>query len=105
MSEQIDRVTHVEVLKAEIIKHVQDNSSFTVDDGCWQSVVFITRENGDVGNEEPGAQDILTARKLKDELYAKHGKAALNISIDTCDEWVYLEVLILVEVQNDDRHR
>lgn len=78
----------------EIRTHVKDNSWFEEDDCGDTSINFITRDHGDVGEEETGAEDVKKAYGLKRELLEKYGEDALSIEVDEVDEWVYLVINI-----------
>ena len=51
---------------------------------------FWTRENGSVGDEEYSEADVQKARSLCNAIKERWPKA--SVSIDTCDEWVIVEV-------------
>jgi hypothetical protein len=50
--------------QTDVINFIKENSYFT-DETEDDEITFVTRENGDVGNETPGAKDIQEAKRLK----------------------------------------
>lgn len=64
---------------------------FQDDDSDEKTVVFTTRDNGDVGSEEPGEEDFKEAQRLA-KLVRKKFKNKVNVQIDDVDEWTFLEV-------------
>lgn len=56
---------------------------------AYESLTFITRENGDVGAEEFSPIDIREARRVQariQEIYPE-----VKSKVYTCDEWVYID--------------
>jgi len=56
------------------------------------SIECSTRENGDVGYEKPGREDIREAKRLAKELVKKFGKGVLRLELDCIDEWTQLSI-------------
>lgn len=80
---------------------VKDGSWFEVDDDETEGFLsFETRENGDVGEEQPGEADIAEARRLGREIVQKFPE--LGCALDTCDEWVSLNVFPKVRKPQED---
>lgn len=53
------------------------------------AVQLVTRNNGDVGDEQPGHVDLVEARRLCAMLRQVFGPEA-EIEIEPVDEWVYV---------------
>lgn len=53
-------------------------------------ISFSTRENGDVGNESPGKEDIIDVKRLKSALSKQFNN--IDMEIEIVDEWVHLNV-------------
>lgn len=64
-------------------------STFEAEDCSDAELNYATREEGDVGECEPGAGDVLEARRLRREINAIPGVVAV---VDVCDEWVSVRV-------------
>jgi len=54
-------------------------------------ILYGTRENGSVGDEEAGREDWREAVRLKKVLLKRFGQA-IEVEVSTVDEWVHLEV-------------
>jgi len=86
------KISHVSL--KEIKAYVKTNSWFSLNDEADDYLHFDSREYGDVGEEQPGADDIKKAQELGRELIKKYGKNNLIIQIDTVDEWTILEIYL-----------
>ena len=75
--------------KESIISHVERISSFVHNETDGNTLTFSTRENGNVGEEEPGEQDIQMAHRVAGDI--RHQYDVKNIEVSSVDEWVYLE--------------
>jgi hypothetical protein len=80
------------ITREELLAVLQDKPTyFELDDAPENDVwVFETRDNGDVGEEEPGAQDIHEGYRLRGLLrkaFPKH-----NVRMETVDEWVMVMI-------------
>jgi hypothetical protein len=56
------------------------------------SLFLSTRENGDVGDEMAGREDLELARNLAREVVAEFGRDAVRVEVEAVDEWVHLNV-------------
>jgi hypothetical protein len=75
--------------KDSIINHVEKASGFNHDGTDGDMLTFSTRENGNVGDEEPGEADIKMAHQIAGDI--RHQYDVKNIEVSSVDEWVYLE--------------
>jgi len=76
----------------EVIKFFKSQRTwFQTDSPDKKSVLFISRDNGSVGDEEPGKKDFKEAQRLAKLIKKKFGNT-VDIDIDSVDEWVHLEV-------------
>ena len=64
---------------------------FDIDDVNRKSIMLSTRENGDVGDEEPGRADIQEAKRLWKIIKDEFGDAVKG-SLEVVDEWVHLDI-------------
>ena len=68
-----------------------ENSYFDFDgEEDDRSLTFSTRQNGDVGSESPGAEDIREGKRIGREILSKFPDT--SVSLETVDEWVMLTV-------------
>jgi hypothetical protein len=67
---------------------------FDLEDESSTSLNYGTRENGSVGDEQPGREDIQAAREMAMALRNEFGKA-IQVSLETIDEWVSLSVTLI----------
>lgn len=74
----------------EIIKYVEDNSWFECDVDEEDYLSFTTRRHGNNYREEYGEEDLEEAYRIIKQV--KHQFKNLDISVDTCDEWVNIEI-------------
>lgn len=75
--------------KDSIINYIEKASGFNHDETYGNTLTFSTREHGDVGEEEPGEQDIKMAHQIAGDI--RHQYDVKNIEVSSVDEWVYLE--------------
>jgi hypothetical protein len=89
-----DNKNYLSGIKDNIIEFVKNNSYLDFDQEDDGALIFSTRENGDVGEEEPGQQDIAEAKKLRLLILQKFKSLTYNIDviIEIVDEWVMLTV-------------
>ena len=71
------------------IKKLIGPTWFDVENDDDDSVSLSTREHGDVGEEEPGQEDIDEARRI---LRAVNASSEFKATADVCDEWVSIEI-------------
>lgn len=74
----------------KIKNYIKDNSYFEFDDEDSTSLLFATRENGDVGAEKPSHIDIAEAERIANKL--KNKFPDIKTIIDIVDEWVHLTI-------------
>jgi hypothetical protein len=73
------------------LKYVKDNISyFDIDDEEDNFVMISTRENGNVGDEEHGVEDVKEAKSILKKIKEKYPNTKGDIY--TVDEFVYLEL-------------
>ena len=75
--------------KDSIIIHVEKISGFTHDETNGNTLTFSTSDHGNVGDEEPGEEDIKMAHQIAGDI--RHQYDVKNIEVSSVDEWVYLE--------------
>lgn len=85
----------------EIVKFIDNNSTFTLyhcdffedteayRDEDW--IMFSTRENGCVGNEEAGQEDIDEGHRIV-KLVNEKFDHSFEIETDEVDEWVHINI-------------
>ncbi len=80
----------------DIKTYVKNNSWFEEDENedVTKAVSFITRDNGDVGEEEAGEDDVKKAYEVGRALLDKYGKETISVNVEIIDEWVYITVII-----------
>ena len=87
-------------MKEEIIKFIGQNSYFSFDqeeelDDGKTLLIFSTRENGDMVNEEYGLKDYMAAKELRENLSTKFsGVIEYEFYIEPVDEWVMIEIIV-----------
>ena len=78
-------------VRTDIVKFVAENSYFDFDgEEDDRSLTFSTRQNGDVGSESPGAEDIREGKRIGREILSKFPNT--SVSLEAVDEWVMLTV-------------
>lgn len=78
-------------VRTDIVRFVADNSYFEFDgEDDDRTLTFSTRENGDVGSEEPGAEDVREGKRIGREILSKFPNT--SVSLEAVDEWVMLTV-------------
>jgi DNA-binding ferritin-like protein len=65
-----------------------------VDRKSQRSLHLITRESGDVGEEEPGEADFDEARRVARAVAKEFGRDAFKMAMDGMDEWVTLDITL-----------
>lgn len=78
----------------EIEKFVHEKTRMTPDEKRERTLSYATRDHGNVGDEEPGEEDIRMMKELKRHLKEKFGMNSLIITLDTADEWVSMDIEI-----------
>ena len=79
--------------KESIISHVERISTFVHIETYENILTFSTREHGNVGEEEPGEEDIKAAYRVAGDI--RHQYDVKNIEVSSVDEWVYLEFEVI----------
>lgn len=79
--------------KESIITHIEKISNFVHDGTDGNILTFSTREHGNVGEEEPGEEDIKAAHRVAGDI--RHQYDVKNIEVSSVDEWVYLEFEVI----------
>jgi len=79
--------------KESIISHIERISSFVHNETDGNTLTFSTREHGNVGEEEPGEEDIRAAHRVAGDI--RHQYDVKNIEVSSVDEWVYLEFEVI----------
>lgn len=74
-----------------LIDFVQKESYFVYDNKDDDSITFVTRENGNVGSETVGQEDIKEATRLQGLI---KNKFKYTSNIEEVDEWVHLVVIL-----------
>lgn len=89
INEGFDRPLHKKILKfIESTKTYMD----VYDEDDTEEILLKTRENGNVGDEEPGDKDITEAERVQKLIKKKFPD--LRVSIEEVDEWVHLNILV-----------
>ncbi len=77
---------------ARIKRLVQNKSYLQLDEQEGNMLRFVTRENGDVGEEEYSPKDLQEAERV--EKLIKDKFEGVETEVTTVDEWVDLEVRV-----------
>lgn len=98
----IDRIEYEndykQELTNELLEEVKEfienlpNTTLQLSSETENDLEYSTRENGDVGSETYSMEDVKDARIVRNALLQKFKK--LDISIETVDEWVHLNIQI-----------
>jgi hypothetical protein len=72
-----------------VVAHIESRSWFTYDGISAGVLSFSTREHGNVGDEEPGEEDIRKAHQVAGEIRERF--PVRNIEISSVDEWTYIQ--------------
>jgi len=90
-----DKSTLIKEIKEFIAveSYFEDDNGDEEDQDEDDELEFSTRENGDVGSEEPGYEDIVESKRLRKELL-QHFPNYVTTRTDVVDEWVYVYVKI-----------
>jgi hypothetical protein len=84
-----------EVTISDVERFVKRQRTYMEEDHKDQrSLSLITRENGDVGEEEPGRADFAEARRVGQAVLKEFGKDAVSVGADYMDEWVTLNITL-----------
>ena len=87
LNEGFDKPLHKKLLKfIESTKTWMD----IYDEGDAEQIVLQTRENGDVGYEEAGSEDVAEAGRVQKLIKKKFPD--LRVEIEEVDEWVHLNI-------------
>ena len=81
-----------EEFQRRVIGFVKSQSYFSLADHGEEGLVFETRDNGNVGDEEPGQHDIDEACKLRKSLAENF--PGHKVTIDVIDEWVMVNFIL-----------
>lgn len=79
-------------LHKQILKFIESTKTYmgVYDEGDTEEILLQTRENGDVGYEEAGDEDIEEARRVQKLIKKKFPD--LRVEIEVVDEWVHLNI-------------
>ena len=78
---------------AEVEKFVKRLRTYMEPDGnSSQGMNLTTRENGDVGDEQPGRADFAEAQRVGRAVLKEFGEDAVSVDVDHIDEWVTLSI-------------
>lgn len=81
------------MVSEEIKQWVRDNSYFEVEDEEEDvNLLFATRENGNVGEEEIGEEDYTEAQRIEQYIVEKY--PLCTVEVETVDEWVHINVTV-----------
>jgi hypothetical protein len=69
------------------------DSYLELDERTLKLLLYRTRENGDVGEEEPGEQDIREVQRVMKLLRAQFPRG-VKVGMEKVGEWVHLEVVV-----------
>jgi len=69
-----------------------DVDDFDDDGNC--DIVFVTRENGNVGDEEHSQEDWDEGERILLLVMKNYGHLVSQYNLDTCDEWVNLDIIL-----------
>ena len=87
LNEGFDKPLHKKLLKfIESTKTYMD----IYDEGDAEQIMLQTRENGDVGYEEAGSEDVAEAERVQKLIKKKFPD--LRVEIEEVDEWVHLNI-------------
>lgn len=74
----------------KIREYVKKNSQFEFDYVYEDNIIaFVTRENGNIGSEEPSDLDVAEAFRIANDVQRAFPEVT-RFMVDTCDEWVNL---------------
>lgn len=76
----------------EIVKFISSNTRNFENESNDDEAIFVTREHGDVGDEQASPIDFAEAKKLANLVQKKFSN--VTTEIEDVDEWVYLYVRI-----------
>lgn len=76
----------------EIKQYIKQNSYFEYEGYECGTATFATRRNGSVYDCSFSKKDLTEAVRLGKELSKIYKGKNVEISVDTCDEWVYVKV-------------
>ena len=83
----------------KIINYIHKNSWFQLDGDLEDfegddELLFATRQHGNVGDETFGEDDWDEGERLIVDLMREFGNYIKGFNLDTCDEWVNLQVTL-----------
>jgi hypothetical protein len=82
-----------EVTIADVERFVKRQRTYMdVDRKDQRSLSLITREGGDMENDEPGEGDLDEARRVGRAVAKEFGRDAVTVEMDYMDEWVTLDI-------------
>jgi hypothetical protein len=99
LQKQLDGIDFKKILNnADWLNFIKDNKSyFDIEEQSDDFIQLTTRENGSVGDEEYGIEDIEEAKSIVKKIKEKYPKT--KVSIYTVDEFVYLELEVPKEFE------
>ena len=89
------------VLYKKVLKAIEGTKTYMEieNEGDMNNIFLSTRENGDVGSETPGREDIKEAQRVQKILQKKFAKDDIKIAASTTDEWVNLHIKKLKPIE------
>jgi len=73
----------------EKIQHILNATWFEVEEVLYNKIALSTRDNGNVGEERAGTEDIAEAKKIVNTIEKINGFEA---EYYVCDEWVKVSI-------------
>ena len=79
-------------LHKKLLKFIESTKTYMdiYDEGDAEQIMLQTRENGDVGYEEAGSEDVAEAERVQKLINKKFPD--LRVEIEEVDEWVHLNI-------------
>lgn len=79
-------------LHKKLLKFIESTKTYMdiYDEGDAEQIMLQTRENGDVGYEEAGSEDVEEAERVQKLINKKFPD--LRVEIEEVDEWVHLNI-------------
>lgn len=75
-----------------VVSIVNANTYLRLEDQTSNTAFYSTRRHGNIGDETPGMEDVLEAKKAK--LLLKDAFDNLEFEFETVDEWVHLNIIV-----------